>query len=73
MVMNFMILTVERVTMCHFNLGIKSYCYLSFSYVKLAVIVMLPFYKVLYAVVIKIHTITKIGRKWKRILRIFYF
>ena len=63
----------ESIIICHFNICIESSCYLSISYDKLAVIALLPFYKVLYAVVIKIHAVTKMGTKWKRILRILFF
>lgn len=39
---------------------------MSINYDKLAVTALLPFYKVLYAVVIKIHVARKMGTKWKR-------
>lgn len=56
----------ESITICYFNLCIKSSCYMSINYDKLAVTALLPFYKVLYAVVIKIHVARKMGTKWKR-------
>lgn len=62
----------ESVIIRHFNLCFKSSCYLSIRYDKLAVIALLPFYEVLYAVLIKKHGY-KNGHKVEENFKDFFF